>query len=90
MTRYSWPGNNWTQFLQEWATFPTDVLSTYRDLDLSALVSTTDDQDGREHFTIECKLGLSMRFVKHVCKAVSKAMSVVPDLSRLSLGAYSV
>lgn len=82
------PENISAQFFHEWTTFFTEVLSTYNDLDLSTLVSITDDQGLSERFTIGCKPGLTARFAKHVCHAISKVMSVVPGLSHLTFGTY--
>lgn len=87
-TESSRPGNISAQFFHEWTTFVTEVLSTYNDLDLSTLVSITDDQDLSERFAIGCEPGLTTRFAKHVCDAVSKVMSVVPGLSHLTFGTY--
>lgn len=70
------------------SSFLTEALSTYNDLDLSTLVSITDDQDLSERFAIGCEPGLTTRFAKHVCDAVSKVMSVVPGLSHLTFGTY--
>lgn len=84
----SCPGNISAQFFHEWSTFSAEVLSTYNDLDLSALVSLTDDRDVSERFAIGCELGLTTRFAKHLCDAVSKVMSVVPGISHLTFGTY--
>lgn len=38
--------------------------------------------------TIKCEPGLTMRFMEHVCGAVSKVMFVVPGLLHLIFGTY--
>lgn len=87
-TESSHPGNISAQFFHEWSTFSTEVLSTYNDLDLSALVSLTDDRDVSERFAIGCEPGLTTRFAKHLCDAVSRVLSTVPGLSHLTFGTY--
>lgn len=59
------------RLFNEWRTFPTDVLQACASMDLSGQVPLTGDFS--EEFVIESKLGLTGRFTKNVCDAVSKA-----------------
>lgn len=71
------------QSLQEWPTFEQDVLQACSGLDLSLPVPLTDDQS--ENFIVGSELGLTGRFSKHICDAVTKALPAT-NLSNLKCG----
>lgn len=74
-------------FLHEWTNFKAEVMAACSSLDLSAHVPITDDRDDGERFAVGSELGLTGRFAKHVCDAVSKVLSVT-SLSDFSFGDY--
>ena len=75
------------QFLQEWINFEQDVLQACSTLNLSQPVPLTDDRS--EDFLVGSELGLTGRFSKHICDAVTKALSIT-NLSNLKFGDYQV
>ena len=75
------------RFLHEWANFEAEVIAACASLDLNVHVPITDDRDEGEHFAVGNELGLTGRFTKHVCDAVSKVLSVT-SLSAFTFGDY--
>ncbi|PYI10207.1 hypothetical protein BO78DRAFT_306364 [Aspergillus sclerotiicarbonarius CBS 121057] len=73
------------RFFKEWENFRSDVLQACATVDLSQHVPLTDDQT--ENHALGSELGLTGRFSKHICDAVSKALSVT-HLSSLKFGDY--
>ncbi|ODM14483.1 hypothetical protein SI65_10105 [Aspergillus cristatus] len=72
------------RFFYEWENFESDVIRACASLDLSQLVSLTDEV---EEYRTASELGLTGRFSKHVCDAVMKALSVT-HLSNMKFGDY--
>lgn len=73
------------RLFHEWRRLPTDVLQTCASMDFGGHAPLTDDQS--EDFVIESKLGLTDRFTKNACDAVSKVLSTT-NLAHLKLGDY--
>lgn len=62
-------------FLHPWVTFDQDMAVALQSLNLSTDISFTDDTANERNITAY-ELGLTTRFFKHACDAVSKALSV--------------
>lgn len=60
-----------TNLFHEWTSFNDEVLRTIQSIDLSGLVPCTDVTS--DTYIVGSELGLTGRFAKHVCDAVSLA-----------------
>lgn len=72
------------RFFHEWKNFEADVIEACNSVDFSQLVPLTDEAE--DHRTAS-EMGLTGRFTKHVCDAVTKALSVT-HLSNMKFGDY--
>lgn len=72
------------RFFHEWKNFEADVIEACNSVDFSQLVPLTDEAE--DHRTAS-EMGLTGRYTKHVCDAVTKALSVT-HLSNMKFGDY--
>ena len=70
------------QYCHEWPSFKEKVLEICQSVDLSGLVSITDES---ERYIVGSELGLTACIDRHICDAVAKTLSVTA-LSHLKSG----